>query len=397
MNIMLLASPFLPCLLALGAVQTALASSDGDADCDCFLINGTSPTYYAEHLFFDFRNLSDYAGVPDAITDRSDTASADPTSDYFSSDNWTSVWALQNWDNRKGDDELSDDATVLMINSPNNVYIQKSTDDDATDSDTFMTMRTQRLPGFQTAAEFESTSSDYQFVSIRMLARTIGSPGAVTAMFTYRDSDKLADVQEADLEILTRGPRDKIQYTNQPSYTDDDDGGNGEIAEATVNASLPRGLRWTDWAVHRLDWTPDSSVWYVDGDMVANISFQTPRDAAGLDFNVWSDGGSWSGNMSLHDEAFQQIQWIEMVYNTTDSDNRRRWERESGLVPRKSQGHKSKGGVQVCNVVCSIDERGETGKAGVLWESAATLVRVDGSRWLVLALTSALALLPWLL
>lgn len=366
------------CLFLVAAVPATLAASLGDnANCDCFLTNGTNAAYYAQHMFFDFRTLSEYAGVPKQVANASRTDLAAPSSDYFTSDDWTDVWDIQSWDNSEGGGKLSGDASVLMVNSPENIYIQES-DNDGTDAATFLTMRTKRLHGFQTAAEFESTASDYHYVSLRMFARTTGSPGAVSAMFTYRASDTLADVQEADIEILTDGPRDRIQYTNQPSYTDDSDS-QGDNPEATRNATLPRGLRWTDWAVHRLDWTPERSVWYVNGEEVASIAFQTPKDPAGLNFNVWSDGGSWSGNMSLHGEAFQQIQWIEVVYNTTGEDARRRFGEDlvsGGRLGRR--GDNADG----CRVVCSIDERDEMGSVAVLWESTAAVVRVgDGLAW----------------
>jgi beta-glucanase (GH16 family) len=200
-----------------------------------------------------------------------------------------------------------------MIHSPNNIYIQRN-DDKPPASDTHLTMRTTRLSNFQTAAQFQTLSTNYHFISLRLLARTVGPPGAVAAFFTYRDAQKLADIQEADVEIVTQGPKDKIQYTNQPGYGDEDK------SQATRNSTLPRGLRWSDWVVHRLDWTPDRSIWYVDGQEVANIAFQVPRDPASVNFNLWGDGGSWSGNMSQGVEADFQIQWIEMVFNTTENN-----------------------------------------------------------------------------
>lgn len=169
------------------------AVPDG-ADCDCYATNGTVPAHYLEHLFFDFRNLTDYAGVPDPIKDDSASARASATSKYFEGDDWADVWDLPNWNNSDGRGvSLSGDATVLMVNSPNNVYIEENDDDDPA-SATWLTMRTMRLPGFQTAAEMESTSADYQFLSIRMFARTAGSAGACTAMFTYRGAAEVADV-----------------------------------------------------------------------------------------------------------------------------------------------------------------------------------------------------------
>ncbi|KAG8357578.1 hypothetical protein FVEN_g4764 [Fusarium venenatum] len=256
-----------------------------------------------------------------------------------------------------------------MSNSPNNIYIQENDDDGAT-SDTFLTMRTMRMPGFQSAAEFESVST-FHYVSVRILARVTGSAGACMALFTYlEDDDELADVQEADIEILTRDPKNRIQYTNQPSYTNDGD----EVPKATRNGTLPKGLGWDDWVVHRLDWTPERSVWYVQGQEVASIEFQTPKDPAQIILNAWSDGGSWSGNMSLGDSAYMQIQWIDMVYNATkDNDKRslhngmlrRSIERESCLLRREDND-------DGCKVVCSIDDVDKTGEAKVLWKSAAS-------------------------
>jgi hypothetical protein len=337
-----------------------------ESQCDCFFVDGKYPTFFSEYKFFDFRSLSRYAGVPDSITAFEDNSDAPTTSEYFSQDDWTDTWQLQGWDNRVGNgDELSKDANILMVNSPNNVYLEESDDDD-TDSETFLTMRTKRLPGFQAAAEFESTTSDYEFLSIRILARTIGSPGACTAMFTYRDSDTLADVQEADIEILTSGPRDKIQYTNQPSYSIDGD----TFPEATSNATMPNDLRWTDWVVHRLDWTPGHSTWYVNDEETASISFQVPRDPAHIHFNAWGNGGGWTGEMPVYDEAYFQIQWIQMVFNRTtagESKEHRRSRSALGSSERRLKEREDSG--SNCQVVCSIDEVDDPADVSVLWES----------------------------
>jgi beta-glucanase (GH16 family) len=254
-----------------------------------------------------------------------------------------------------------------MVNSPNNIYIQE-TDDDGATSDTFLTMRTMRMPGFQSAAEFESVST-YHYVSVRMLARVTGSAGACMALFTYLEGEELADVQEADIEILTHDPKNRIQYTNQPSFTDDGD----EVPKATRNATLPKGVQWDDWVVHRLDWTSKRSVWYVQGQEVASIEFQTPKDPAQIILNAWSDGGSWSGNMSLGDAAYMQIQWIDMVYNTTqDNEDKRSLDSEileRGVRKESSLFHREDDD-DGCKVVCSIDDVDKTGDAKVPSESA---------------------------
>jgi len=308
-------------LAAAVLVPSALAAYPltTDSNCHCYMTNATSSNYFAHHKFFDFRQLLPYARVPNPIQDPENSADASPPSNYFLTPVWADNWAIQNWNNSASllankSDPLAPDATVLMVNSPNNVYIERNVDLPPT-SQTYLTMRTSRFDSFQSAAEFETVSQGYQFVSIRMYARTRGEKGAVTAMFTYRPGpdNTIALVQEADLEIRTNDPATNVQYTNQPSWN-----ATGDIPQATRNTTLPGGRRWSDWAYYRLDWTPGSSTWYVNGVLSTEISFQAPRDPAQIMFNAWSDGGSWSGNMSFNAHAYMQIQWIEMVYNNTE-------------------------------------------------------------------------------
>lgn len=177
-----------------------------------------------------------------------------------------------------------------------------------------------------------------------MLARTRGSPGAVTAMFTYRpppQPQQLALVQEADLEIRTQDPPNFVQYTNQPAWNSTSD-----IKEATRNASMPSGKKWSDWAFYRMDWTPGQSTWFVNGVEASRINFQAPRDPSQVMFNVWSDGGSWSGIMGQGGKAEMQVQWIEMVYNSTEA---------SGPVTGPWGDKKG------CANICSIDETTQLG------------------------------------
>ncbi|KAK1759992.1 glycoside hydrolase [Echria macrotheca] len=293
-----------------------------DSNCGCYKTNATTSNYFAHHHFFDFRSLSQYVNVTKPIGDFAANADASETSAYFRARSWVDVWDIQTWNNT-GQISLNDtdvsDATVKMVNSPNNIFIERNTDSGAGYGATYLTMRTVRHDSFQSAAEFESRSAGYQFLSIRMMARTKGAPGAVTAMFTYRPPPtprNMMLVQEADLEIRTRDPPVYVQYTNQPSWNSTSD-----ISAATRNVSLPGGRRWSDWAMYRMDWTPGTSTWYVNGQFHSTISFQAPRDPAQVMFNSWSDGGSWSGPMAVNTEAYMQIQWIELVYNNTDPGN----------------------------------------------------------------------------
>ncbi|KAI1452259.1 glycoside hydrolase family 16 protein [Annulohypoxylon moriforme] len=341
---------------------------DGD-QCNCYLTNGSSSHYFSTHKFFDFRDKSDVAGVPALITSPDDTSQAGVTSEYFSSDEWTDNWTLQSWNNTSSLKSNSSDASVLMIHSLNNVYIEENGDHDA-NSKTFLTLRTARLKGYQSSCEFESAVRDYHFLSVRMYARTLGAPGAVTAMFTYKDPSgeaKLSTIQESDLEIRTVDPPDHIQYTNQPSYSSM----GLNVQDATRNVTIPNKRDWTNWAVYRMDWSPDDTTWYIDGDEVASISFQTPRDPSMVIFNAWSDGGSWTGNMSVGTEARLQVQWIELVYNTTGKSSEKR-----DLTDLS--GYLSKRDGDSCANVCSIDETTKTGTVVLLQGGAPRMLGQDG-------------------
>jgi len=336
-----------------------------DAQCNCYFTNDSSSNYFTTHNFFDFRSLSQYAKVPAPIADPFDSSDADVVNDYFLAPGWANVWGIQRWN--KSETVKSGAAPVLMVNSPNNIYIEKN-QDESPSSDTFLTMRTLRYEDYQSSAEFESVSKAYHYLSVRMYARTIGDPGAITAMFTYRDSGdptKLTSVQESDLEIRTMDPRDKVQYTNQPSYSLKGD----DVPAATRNATTPVQADWTQWSVHRMDWSPTATTWYIDGHDVASIAFQVPRDPSQIIFNAWSDGGVWAGNMTVGGSAYLQIQWIEVVYNSTG--NEKTTDKRSDDAVWSLPHEKRDGGG--CQNVCSIDDTTTTGMPVLLQGGASKI------------------------
>ena len=156
-----------------------------------------------------------------------------------------------------------------------------------------------------------------------------------------------------------------VQYTNQPNT----DAAGNNVPQSTINSTNPGGVDWTQWNTYRVDWMPKLTAWYVNGESVANISFQTPRDPSSLIVNMWSDGGKWTGNMSIYDEAYLQIQWMELVYNTSGpyagSGTKARRDIRGGwgnLVKRKS--------TPGCEVGCSVDEQvNVTGTPALLYNN----------------------------
>ncbi|KAI0403275.1 concanavalin A-like lectin/glucanase domain-containing protein [Xylaria palmicola] len=303
------------------AEATAMAA-DADADCACYKAAADSTAHFANRKFFDFRHIADPATPAPIAGGSAADAAAGATHPYFSTAAWADTWRVQSWQ--------APGQGVPRVNSPNNVFIAAaaSDDDDGDDAaSTHLTLRTLRRADYQSTAEIESADADYQFLTVRMRARSRGDPGAVTALFTY--TEKGGGVQEADIEFRTITNTSVVQYTNQPGVV-----GGEERPEATRVVELG-GRPWTEWREHRYDWTPGSSDWYVDGARVASIRFQAPTAPLSVLLNAWSDGGVWSGVMAAGGQAEMQIQWLDLAYN------------------RSSQPAADAG---ACQRVCVIDE-----------------------------------------
>ena len=111
-------------------------------------------------------------------------------------------------------------------------------------------------------------------------------------------------------------------------------------ANQTV-AGLPD---WEKWHIHRIDWAPVGSAWYIDGVLAATSKVNVPRHASRVVLNMWSNGGNWTGVMPVGEQAELQIQWIEVVFNATGRGS----SGARGVVRRDSQ-EKS------CKTVCAVD------------------------------------------
>jgi hypothetical protein len=108
--------------LALG--QSALTQSlrDNSENCTCYAVtSGDTQQYFQYHRFYDFRYLanspSDYLLEPELVTN-SDGSEQTPDPDVLNSTSWKDDWGIVSWG--KG---LTGDASVVMRNSPGNVFI----------------------------------------------------------------------------------------------------------------------------------------------------------------------------------------------------------------------------------------------------------------------------------
>jgi hypothetical protein len=162
-----------------------------------------------------------------------------------------------------------------------------------------------------TCGELQSRNHNLFYGSFRVNARIWGDPGAVVGMFTYFN-----DTVESDIEVLTQNSTDIIFYTNQPNV----DSKGHTVSQAGIHATMPNNTLWTDWNTHRLDWLPNISRFFVNDIETGSNTYGVPNHASSFILNVWSDGNkNWSGTFQDGAAAYMEVQWVEMLFNTTDN------------------------------------------------------------------------------
>lgn len=179
----------------------------------------------------------------------------------------------------------------------------------------FLSLRAERLTEqTQNAGEMYFQEFNISYASIRVRARLRGAPGAVAGIFTY-----LNDTQESDIEMLTRDSGRYIQYTNQPTNLGPPTFQG--IPGATSNISLPLNADVTKWHTHRLDWTPGRSVFFLDDQQINSNTVNVPvaDPPSKIYINMWSAQSAFTGRMDVGKNATLDIQWIELLFNTTSS------------------------------------------------------------------------------
>ncbi|KAL6704794.1 hypothetical protein ACN47E_007598 [Coniothyrium glycines] len=335
---------------------------DNSANCSCYVVqtgaNSQTPEYFQYYRFYDFRNLPGAFDEAPPEVNSSVIAGQQPVwqQQTLNSDAWNFDWGIQNWSK-----PATDDFPVPMNNSMANVYLLKE------DDTSFLTLRTAKQDVYQTAGEIENQQKNLMHASMRMYGRVRGDKGAVAGFFTFYD-----DNNESDIEILTDDPTDQIRYTNQPSV---DKEGN-EIAAASVGpTNLPS---WENWQTHRIDWLPKNSYWFLNSRQVAASTYSVPRKPSGLTINMWSDGGSWSGNMTDGGSAEFQVQWIEMTFNTSGPYDGGKSKRDESLEKRKDG----------CKTVCKIDDVAQIGTPEIVHQGSAMGMSVSWGMLLVVGAVS---------
>lgn len=334
-------APYLPVLCYLFIVPMILSQVWAEhPNCECYIVSGPDPGYFQNYRFWDFRYVppepelaKDYQFSPlgnNATTTHDDDEPLLTRPVLLKDTRFADEWIIQSW-GRQGSKLFP----IPIVNSVKNVFI---TNDPWHKDATHLVLRTTRLDDYSSTAEIETRLRNILHCSVRVRLRLFSgggilqppiweesvsnkSPdvsvtpdvsvrppsGACAGIFTYYSTSS-----ESDIEILTSDPPYRVHYANQPDYdpvTDD------MIPGASTIADLP--IHWTSWATHRLDWFSYASRWWVDGIVQERKSYSVPYNPSMLVINLWSDGGNWTGNMSVGDSVYMGIESIEIAYNTT--------------------------------------------------------------------------------
>ncbi|EEH06862.1 conserved hypothetical protein [Histoplasma capsulatum G186AR] len=404
--------------------------------CECYVVSGKEPGYFQNYKFYDFRSVAPEKtwklNSTIARPARNGTTnSMEKSLMNLEETGFLDDWAIQDW-SREGSQLFP----IPIRNYYENVFVLKDTTNNATDT-TYLALRTQRLHNHTSTAEIETYSHDYFHCSFRVRLRLhagravdedgaendgrgggynqdLGEyyewsagrnrsklnpsnfrlrpppSGAVAGIFTYHSINI-----ESDIEILTADPHTHIHYANQPDWDPLTD---LEIPGAATIVQLP--VPWTSWATHRLDWFPNMTRWYLNNDLQAENDYRVPDKPSMLALNLWSDGGEWSGNMTIGSSVLMGVEWIEVAYNISDIDdelydafNRSRHAGHSGTsgnshpkripedeigdrlkFPRKKLEYDDNGNDDMvkeqpqCRVGCRIDDVETVGVPEILWD-----------------------------
>ncbi|KAI4257845.1 MAG: hypothetical protein LQ352_001495 [Teloschistes flavicans] len=293
---------FLLCILTTAQLSIANPPLDPNstvADCSCYKAPGNEKAIFLNHQFFDFRTLDNAIAASNltapALIDNDQGAGIEPiTSPFFGKGFFGDYFTPASWSKN-----ASESAPVRLVNSQQNIYLAR----DVPGSPIHLTLRTNRLESFQSTSDLETTELAYLFASIRIRARVTGSSGACAGMFFYH-----SDEQESDIEILTRDEHNDSQ-------------GN-IIPEASTQVPIPEpdsaaNGSWTDWNEYQLDWLSGRSEWLINGISKLNKTYSVPSQASNFQLKIWSDGSTWPGNMTVGGLATLDVEWIDIVYNTS--------------------------------------------------------------------------------
>ncbi len=173
-----------------------------------------------------------------------------------------------------------------------------------------LSLTTQALGDRQYSCGEIQTRAFHGYGTYEVRMRTVAESGTVSAFFTYTGPVHNNPWDEIDVEILGKTPT-----SFQANYYIDGTGGNEKIVPLGFDSSAAM-------ADYAFVWAADSLKWYVDGQLVHQVSGSVPTTDSKLFMSLWNGRGanmeSWLGQFSP--SRFSMEMEIDHVAYTAPGD-----------------------------------------------------------------------------
>lgn len=157
------------------------------------------------------------------------------------------------------------------------------------------------------SAQIQTQRSDILHGSFRAQYKiqSNASAGAVSGFFFYAN-----DTAEIDVELLTRLSPQDIVLTNQP--------------DASATVYMPDGLTYTEVNDYRIDWSAQSTQFYVNNVLSNNKTADVPAVNGSVYLNMWG-GSTYAGNPPPTSDVTMSVSAVQLYFNTSDAKLSASW------------------------------------------------------------------------
>lgn len=165
--------------------------------------------------------------------------------------------------------------------------------------------------GRYTSAALGTKRSDFLYGTYRARMKMSNLPGTVAAFYFYRNN-----TCEIDVESLSRlnNPY-KSYFAIQPQIYNAD----GSASSLTNEKHELQFNSTEDYHEYRFDWLPGVVKFYIDGQMVREMTTNVPDAPGRILLNHWTDGNpNFSGGPPTEDSKLKVSQ-LNMFFNSSDS------------------------------------------------------------------------------
>ncbi|KAI8097941.1 concanavalin A-like lectin/glucanase domain-containing protein [Gilbertella persicaria] len=168
------------------------------------------------------------------------------------------------------------------------------------------------MNGKYSSAAIGTRRKDFLYGTYRARLKISDVPGTVAAFFFYRN-----DTSEIDIESLSRFKNPyKSYFAIQPQIYEHG------VASPLTNEKHNLEFNPTqDYHEYRFDWVPGSVKFYIDGNLIREMTTNVPNSPGRVLLNHWTDGNpNFSGGPPPED-ADLDVSQLNIFFNSSESTN----------------------------------------------------------------------------